>query len=518
MRALERRSAGILAPLFSLRSGTDWGIGEYRDLASLAAWSRRGGFSLVMTLPLLEPSPGLESPYSTGSFFALDPIYLSLDGIEEVADEGERGLTDDERRARDALRASPRVRHGAVRALKEGVLRRAHARFAESVDATSTRARALRAFSDEHADWLPEYALFRALKTRYTRGFREWPEALAERDASALAAARAQNATEIAFRTWLQWLAFEQLAHARREANGLGVALGGDEPFLVGEDSADVWQHGDLFGRDATVGAPPDAFSADGQDWGLPPYRWDRIAEGDYELFTRRGRHAAALFDLVRIDHVVGLYRTYLRPRDGGAAYFVPSEERAQEKQGERVLEALRAGGAELIAEDLGVIPDFVRASLGRLGIPGYRVLRWEQEHGRFRDPSAYPELSVATTGTHDTESSVEWWEALPEWERGAIRALPALAPVERARFGEDTWRALLETVYRSRSRLALLPIGDVLALRERVNTPSTVGPENWSWRSPWTLAALESDAIVRGRLDVTRTLARETGRARPHD
>src|SRR6185503_10941941 len=129
----------------------------------------------------------------------------------------------------------------------------------------------------------------------------------------------------------------------------------------------DVWAHQELYRFDATVGAPPDAFSETGQDWGLPPYRWDRIDASGYELFRERGRHAAQHFDLVRIDHVVGLYRTYHRPLDKSPAFFVPAEERAQKSQGEAVLAAFAEAGADLIAEDLGVIPDFVRRSLAEM-------------------------------------------------------------------------------------------------------------------------------------------------------
>jgi 4-alpha-glucanotransferase len=475
----------------------------------------------VMTLPLLEPSPGQDSPYSSCSFFALDPLYLRVTDVPELdALGGVASLPARERALLETVSESPRVRHADVRALKESVLRRCFARFEAEVDGRSARGRDLAAFTEEHRHWIHDYALFRTLKAQHPESWRAWPEAMSAARADALAELRRAHATEIAFRTWLQWLAFRQHQAARAEASALGVALGGDEPFLVADDSADVWSRQDRYRFDATVGAPPDAFSADGQEWGLPPYRWERIAEEGYELFAQRGRHTAQLYDLIRIDHVVGLYRTYHRPVDQSPHFFWPPHEPQQRAQGEAVLKAFAAAGTELIAEDLGVIPDFVRASLTALGIPGYRVLRWEKDQDRFRDPATWPALSVATTGTHDTETSMEWWQALPEWERRAAQALPALAaiPEERAeRYGEDVHWALLETVYRAPSQLALVPIQDVLALRDRINTPNTVGPENWSWRMPWTVGAMEEDAIVRGRMrslcllgESTRRLARE--------
>lgn len=516
MSLLARPSLGLLAPLFSLRSGRGWGIGELPDLAGLSPFARECGASFLMTLPLLEPSPGLESPYSAGSFFALDPIYLALDELPAFdAIGGRAALPAEDKAALDAVEAAPWVRHGDVRALKERVLRRAHAHFLATVDAASAPARDLGRFREEHAAWLPDYALFRALKHRLPQSWRTWPDGVRTRHVPSLEDARRELHDEVELRTWLQWLTFRQLEKARADARAAGLRLVADEPFLVADDSADVWQLQHLFRFDATVGAPPDAFSAEGQEWGLPPYRWDRIAEAGFDLFRRRGAHVARFFDAVRIDHVVGLYRTYHRPLDKRVPhFFYPEGQPAQLAQGEAALAAFASGGAELVAEDLGVIPDFVRASLDRLKIPGYRVMRWEADLGRYRDPAAYPALSVATTATHDTESSAEWWEKLTEWERRAFCALPGLSHLgERERFDEEVWHALLTAAVGSGSQLVLLPVGDVLALRARVNTPNTMGPENWSMRLPWTLPAMSEDAIVRGRARAVRAMCAARGR-----
>jgi 4-alpha-glucanotransferase len=175
----------------------------------------------------------------------------------------------------------------------------------------------------------------------------------------------------------------------------------------------------------------------------------------------------ADLYGLYRVDHVVGLYRTYFFPNDGTPPAFVPEGEPAQTANGERVL-AILSRGARVIAEDLGTVPDFVRASLERIGVPGYRVLRWERhwkEPGQpFRDPGGWPALSVATTGTHDTDSMADWYDAMPAEERGALLALPQLAALRArgaGRFDEGVRDALLELVYRSGSDLLLLPFQD---------------------------------------------------------
>src|SRR5437763_10945271 len=227
----------------------------------------------------------------------------------------------------------------------------------------------------------------------------------------------------------MQWIADEQLRKGRHEANAIGVKLLGDLPFMVAEDSADVWAMQKFFRFDATVGVPPDAYSAEGQDWGLPVPRWNEMrAAGDPWLHQRADR-AAELYDAFRVDHVVGLYRTYARPIDKSPPYFVPAGEPQQREQGERILQLL-GEKAEVLAEDLGTVPDFVRASLAEHEIPGTKVLRWENDLGVPRDVARFPRVSVAVTGTHDTESLSSWWEGLKDWEREPQLRQPLLAPL----------------------------------------------------------------------------------------
>ncbi len=308
----------------------------------------------------------------------------------------------------------------------------------------------------------------------------------------------------------------EQWHTVRRAANGMGVELAGDLPFMVATDSADVWARRGDFRLDARVGVPPDAFSETGQDWGLPVYRWDVMGREGFRWLEERARRMADLYGLFRVDHVVGLYRTYFFPNDGGAPGFVPEGEEAQTRNGERVL-AILARGARVIAEDLGTVPDFVRASLARIGAPGYRVLRWEREWSEpgqpFRDPRFWPALSVATTGTHDTESLAEWFEAMPEDERRPFLALPQLAEVRARspeRFDDGVRDAILDLVYRSGSDLLLLPFQDVMGQRERVNVPGTLNDANWTFRTAREVSALHADRAARERL---RRLGESSGR-----
>src|SRR6185503_19006862 len=231
----------------------------------------------------------------------------------------------------------------------------------------------------EQAWWLDDYALFRALHACHAeRAWSDWPEPLRGHETAALAAARTDLGDEILFRQYLQWLAGEQWRAARRATGD--VALFGDLPFMVSGDSADVWARQDEFRMDASVGVPPDAFSETGQDWGLPVYRWEVLAERDFDWLRDRARRNADLFDGYRVDHLVGFYRTFYRPDDGSPPQFTPDSQDDQRALGERVLGVFREPGSEIIAEDLGVVPDFVRASLARLSIAGYKVFRWERQ------------------------------------------------------------------------------------------------------------------------------------------
>ena len=198
---------------------------------------------------------------------------------------------------------------------------------------------------------------------------------------------------------------------------------------------------------------------------------------------------------------------------------------------GERVLGVLREPGAEIIAEDLGVVPDFVRASLTRLAVPGYKVLRWEREwetpEKPFRDPGAYPEVSVATSGTHDTEPMVIWWENAPREEREAVLAIPAIARritgderprvLAQKRLSNHCREALLETLFESGSNLLILPIQDVFGWRDRINQPATVGDGNWTWRLPWPVDRLSTEPEAMGDRESVVRMVEETQAITPN-
>ena len=492
------RHVGVMVPLFSIPSSASWGIGEIPDLVRLARWLASAGFDFVQLLPVNEMEEGQSSPYSALSAMAVDPIFLSLEAIEDFAAMGGEGaLSHEQRSSLDVVRAAACVEYEAVRALKSDALERAFARFRSAEwNTNSKRARSLGEFREREAWWLDNYSLFRALhEENGSRYWIEWPDAVRNRDPSAIADARNRLAARILYFEYLQWLADGQWQRARLECAPTGIF--GDFPFMVSGHSADVWARQDEFRLDASVGVPPDAFSETGQDWGLPVYRWDVIARGGYEWLQHRTRRCAELYDGFRVDHLVGFYRTYARERDGGTS-FVPADESEQRTQGEQLMKLFRSCGSRILAEDLGTVPDFVRKSMAELGVPGMKVFRWEREwnvEGKpFRDPRTYPTVSVATTGTHDTETMAEWWDNADADERRSVAEVPLLRELgcrPDVPFTDRTRDALLQALLQSSSELVIFPMQDIFGWRHRINTPASVGRQNWTWRLPGPIEAL---------------------------
>lgn len=476
------RAAGILLPLFSMPSTRSWGIGEIGDIPTFAEWLRAANQSVLQILPLNEVAPSESSPYSALSAMAIDPQFISIWKMDE-AELFEREWGADI----DRVRQSSRVDYDAVRELKGRALRACFERFLKNdwvVDTGS--AAAFRAFVAAEFWWLDEYSVYRALRADLgERPWPEWPAALRDREVSAIAHARERLASQILFHQYVQWVASRQWQAIRQGTEGIEIV--GDFPFMVTLDSADVWSRREDFLLDASVGTPPDAFSETGQEWGLPPYNWDEARRNDFAWLRMRARRQAELYDGFRVDHLVGFYRTYVRPFDGRAPFFMPSDERAQVELGETVMRIMIGTNADISVEDLGTVPEFVRASITRLGLPGYKVLRWEPA-----DPVLYPPLSVAMTGTHDTEPLAVWWESL--------------TPQERQRLGFDAPHydaavrdGILDRIYKSGSNLVLVPIQDAFGWSDRINLPATISNENWTYVLPWPsdLANVQSEAVA---------------------
>jgi len=499
--SVAERCAGFAVPLFSLRSRRDAGVGEILDLGPLVRWGASFGQRIVQLLPINETAPGEASPYNALSAFAIDPLYISVHAV---------------RGAPPMVTVTPedhRLPREIIRAAKMESLARAFEAFVRARG--SSRWRRFETFRKRQGDWLEDYALFRALKDEQALGSWEgWPAPLRDRDPDALTQARERLAERIDLLCFAQWVAAEQWAKVRRAAKACGVWLKGDLPFVISRDSADVWAHQDEFDPECSVGAPPDEFSATGQSWGLPMYDWERIRANDFAWWRRRARQAREFYDMFRIDHIIGFFRTYAIPHDEARERgFVPDEEAAQREQGEGFLRAVieASDGALPIAEDLGTVPAWVRQTLHRFGVPGYKVLRWERQDSVYLDPRDYDAISVATTGTHDTDSMVEWWSALSlDERRNALAALRIdLSP--SAEMTSALHREVLGRLYEAGSAFVILPMQDLFRWAERINLPGTPSPENWNWRLPRAVEDLAGDPAVR---ETTRVLG-ELVRAR---
>ena len=490
------RRAGISVPLFSLRSTRSWGIGEIGDIPAAASWLRAGYQSVLQILPLNELAPGEASPYSALSAMSIDPQFISI-GMLSDAPLLEGILRDEIQR----VRTSATVDYAGVRSVKTRALRAVFDRFLKTEWIPNTGdASALRAYIARESWWLDEYSLYRALRAE--AGERPWPEwtpPVRDREPAALTAARERLSRDILFFQYVQWIADGQWQGVRRQTEGIQIF--GDCPFMVTLDSADVWSRRQDFMLDASVGTPPDAFSDTGQEWGLPPYNWDQARSNDFHWLRMRARRLAELYDGFRVDHLVGFYRTYVRPLDGRPPYFMPADEADQRELGETTMAIMMDSGADVSVEDLGTVPPFVRESIARLGLPGYKVLRWEAD-----DPVMFPPLSVAMTGTHDTEPIAAWWDTLTS--------------VERARFGfehrgfDATVRdAILSRIYHAGSNLVLIPLQDVFGWSDRINQPATISQTNWTYALPWPVDELPRQPEAQAGADRLAEWSYQTGR-----
>ena len=485
---LDQRSAGVLLHITSLPG--PHGVGDLGPGAHhFVDWLVSAGQRIWQVLPTTPVGP-CDSPYQSVSAFAGSPLMVALEPLLErgwlseiVLPEGGFDLK--------------RVDYARVTPWRLTQLRRAAAGFQAQADATDRAA--LITWSAAQAHWLDDYTLFMAIET--AQGGEPWwcwPTALRQRDPQALTAARHTHAGEIAFWQFVQWCFDTQWAAVKACANERGVAIMGDLPIFVAHHSADCWARPDLFELDAqfqpiaVAGVPPDAFSAEGQRWGNPLYRWDRMAAEDFAWWTARVQRALTQADVFRIDHFRGFAAYWEVPASCPTATlgsWVPGP-------GKALFDALaRAlGPLPIVAEDLGVItPDVVKLR-DDCGFPGMRVLHFAFGGDALGDylPHNYTPGSVVYTGTHDNDTTHGWWGHASEHER-------VFAGNYLATGATGCHWAMIRAACNSVANTAVFPMQDVLGLdgSHRMNLPgTTVG--NWTWRFDWSMVGAEPARVLR--------------------
>jgi len=489
------RSAGVLLHPTSLPGR--FGVGDLGDaLMSFLDWAESAGMHIWQVLPLNPPGFGY-SPYGCISSFAGNPLLISPQRLVEQdllpasAIEKVPAFPDDH------------VDFDAVTNFKNDILRASFDHF--EANAENDRRTALKRFERDNK-WLPEWALYAALKDKYAgKQWSAWPREIARREKEAIAAATEELASEIRFHKYVQWLFFTQWAAVREAAYARKIRIMGDIPIYVAGDSADVWANRNLFQLDENgeprfvAGVPPDYFSETGQRWGNPLYDWDKMRSQNFRWWVARIRANLRFADILRLDHFRGF-----------AAYWeIPASERTAMNgrwvpgPGRALFDAIRAavGDVPLVAEDLGFITAEVHELRRAIDIPGMKILQFGFSHVDSPHlPHRYEPETVAYTGTHDNDTARGWYESAPEEERDLAREYLGCEGVE---FSESLMRA----AYTSVAETAIVPVQDILDLGTdaRMNRPGAKS-DNWSWR-------MEPGALTDRDATRMRRLAEITGR-----
>ncbi|CAL9446454.1 4-alpha-glucanotransferase [Streptomyces sp. enrichment culture] len=404
------RSYGLLVQLYSLLSRRSWGMGDLGDLGELTAWAGRAlGAGFVQVNPLHAAVPGAPtdpSPYRPSSRRFPDPVHLRVEDVPEFAH------VQDRERVAELLERAARLRESV---LDKGELidrdavwelKRAALELVREVPLGPGRRAAYGDFLAAQGQALEDHATWNALAEVYGGETGQWPEALRDPRSAATARARRDLMDRVDFHTWLAWLTDSQLAAAQRVAREAGMPVGIVHDLAVGvhPEGADAWALGEFFAAGMSVGAPPDAFNARGQDWGLPPWRPDRLAESGYAPFRALLRALCGYAGALRIDHVMGLFRLWWVPQGLPPTQGAYVRYDAEAMLAVLVLEASRAG-AVVIGEDLGTVESGVREALRERGVLGTSVLWFERDwdgDGLPLPPESWRSDCLATATTHD--------------------------------------------------------------------------------------------------------------------
>lgn len=472
--------------LYALHSGRSQGIGDLADLRRFAKWSAEElGAGVLMINPLHAAAPVVPqqtSPYYPCSRRYRNPLYIAVDEIESA---GEVSI--------------PRTRRLIDR---DAVFMAKMAALEQAWRAGAYRGDAFDEYLRREGRDLERFATYCALAEKFGGGWQAWPEKYHDPASEAVRRFLAENIDRVRFHCWLQWLLDVQLAKA-----SLALALMQDLPIGVDPGGADVWMYQDVFAKGVSVGAPPDKFNTQGQEWGLPPFVPWKLRAAGYEPFiqTIRAtlRHAGGL----RVDHVLGLFRLFWVPQGLGPANGAYVRYNADEMLAILALESHRAQ-AFVAGEDLGTVEPGVSEKLQRNGILSYRVFWFEKEL-----PATYPEMALASISTHDLPTIAGMWSGSDlelqrklglkpneEETRESRTQITKMTGLKDGASVQDVVAKVHELLAQAPSRIITAQIDDALAVEERPNMPATMGDKhpNWSIALPKPLEEIEQDPLVR--------------------
>jgi 4-alpha-glucanotransferase len=444
---------GLNLPLYALRSRHNWGIGDFGDLRTVTAWAQELGAAFVGVNPLHAPQPGTNadpSPYSPSSRLFLNFLYVNLESVPELQDSPEAQAllaSPDFQADLTRLRHSPLVKYPEVRRLKRKFLHILFdsflARHGLPEAPRTSRGRDFARFVAAGGKTLTNFSLFQALvEHQRKKDWRRWPRDLQRPDTPAVAAFARENRREITFYQYVQWLAATQRQEVWAEASRAGL------PFTLYQDMAlgahpggfETWGHPGFFARGATIGAPPDAFNLKGQNWGLPPLIPKSLEDSGYRLFIDTMRANLPPGGIVRLDHVMGLFRLYWIPAGLDPMHGAYVRYPARDLLGLLTLESQRRRTL-VIGEDLGTVAASIRRHLAHCRIFSYRVFYFERKGKKdntFAAPKEYPRQAMACVTTHDLPTLAGYWEGRDLDLRQQLNLYPSPRMAEQ----DEAWRA----------------------------------------------------------------------------
>jgi 4-alpha-glucanotransferase len=455
VRLQGKRAFGITANLYTVRSARNWGAGDLADLSTLAEWTAQAGGAFVGVNPLhaLRNAGYDVSPYSPITRLFRNPLYIAVEDVPELKDDAparERIASREVQEELDELRDADMLDYGRVMALRAPILDSLYRTFVKNErDGATARGRAYAQFVEREDPQLTQFATFMAISEREGPDARQWPEPLRDANGAAVTALRTELADRVDFHRWLQFEMDRQMGCVASDATRAGLALGVYQDLAVGSapSGSDVWANPGLFAPEATVGAPPDMYSDEGQNWGLPAINPHVLRETGYDYWVRLLRAGFRHSGALRLDHALGLFRMFWVPIGASAREGTFVRSFVNDLFGILALESVRHN-ALVVGEDLGTVPPEVPKVLQKWGVLGSKVLVFERDlqRGRFRPAPEYPRLALATVNTHDLPPLVGWLEQRDIILRSEVGDLTDPAQQRAMRDGRtsDRW-ALIE-------------------------------------------------------------------------